>query len=136
MSPFPCEIVLEPDDVVEFGRRDFGQLDGFVQRFESVFAADRDAAVFSRYQVQDAHLALCVLEVESQSSRCDENRLVFDLVILKGKALAGIDGDDFPYVALCFSPDQLGAPRFIDCSSCFTTQPEISFPRLQPNRSD
>jgi hypothetical protein len=83
--PLSPEVVLEAHDVVEFGGRDFDELDA-LERLESVAPADRDVGVPARSEVEDAHRPGLVLEVEAKPAAHDVDRFVLPVVELERQA--------------------------------------------------
>src|SRR6266545_7464350 len=107
-------VVLETNDVVQLRRRDLHQLDLLVQRLEPVNDPGGDTAVLARPQVHGSHRRLVGADVEPEPTAQDEERLVLDAMGLEGQALARLDRDDLPHVAVGLRPDALPAPGLVD----------------------
>src|SRR6266550_3236833 len=122
--PLATEVVLDPHDVVQLGRRDLDDLDP-LDRLVSMPSADRDVLPFARAQVADGHRSVVALEMKPQPAADDEDRLVLALVVLEREAAAGLDDEDLPDVAVGVGPDQLVAPWLVD-SACLGHEPRTS----------
>ena len=92
--PGPPEVVLDADDVVQFGRRNLDQLDISVDRFVAVDPPDRDAPMLARLEVARPDDAVGTLEMEAQTAAQDQEGLVLHEVLLERQTPARGDEQD------------------------------------------
>ena len=107
----PPVAILEPDDVVQFGRRDFEDV-AVVDRGHAVDGLRRDVHRFARL-----HLALdqlvAFLDLEQHPAGPEEDRLVLLIVVLQAEGVAGVDVNQLADVAVGLGPVQLVAPGLL-----------------------
>src|SRR5262249_34228578 len=101
--------VLEPDDVVELGR---GDLQDPARLLGPHPMADPrpDAVSVAGAQRQLSQRAIH-LDRQHHFSLEDENRLVLAFMVLQRQAVARLDVQDLPRIALVLGEDDLAAPR-------------------------
>ena len=130
-----AEVVLQPLDVVELGRRDLDQLDAARRASKRWIAAGRRRARASPGpSSQRRTVAVVVLEVQPQPAATGRrSTLLLALVALERQPPARLDHDDLAAVAVGQRPDQLVAPRLVDAAAA--RRPSVDRSRPRTSRS-
>src|SRR2546425_7757142 len=105
--------VLEPDDVVQLGRRDLEDV-GVVEGRQTMAGPGREVPAIARAEADRPGLLLWLRHLEVHRAGEDADRLVLHAVVLVAERLSLADVEDLARVAIGPGPDGLVTPGLRD----------------------